>query len=605
MLGHNYINSAIALSATLAVGVSVTLPAAAQSRFMDVSSDYWANPYVQALTEAEIISGFPDSTFRPDQEMTRAQFAAILNGGFPKDDIRDPIAFSDVPANHWAADAIAAAYSRGFLSGYPDGTFGLNQPITRLEVLLALVSGLGIDTASADIAALQSFTDSEAIPGWAVEAIAAATTSDLVVNYPNVRQLNSSRNATRAEISAIAYQALVSSGRASAIASPYLPNPAVPIVEAPEEVSEEVSEESEFSSLVASLGSTDADARKAAADQLAAQGARAVPDLAIAIQSDNTETQEAAAYALNKIGADAAAATPTLLEVIRDDDELVRALATSTLAQVGLEQSVLINLLTASITNESGLVKDIAADALIGIGSDAVPALGNLLQNEAASNLAKQTAATLIGDINQIDQIDDLVLQSAIPILAETLNDGDSEVRKAAASALGDFGPLADVAIPALTQALTGEEPNISKTIATSLTKIGQQSVPGLTEALNDDDPLTRLYAADALWTLTKDSSLILPTLVSTLSDGTVETRELAALGLTYLGRQASPALPDLRGLLGDDNDRIVDIAQLALLILGNRNEPAPDLGFLRTDAEKVDSVPAIAEAVSQLWRRR
>ena len=265
----------------------------------------------------------------------------------------------------------------------------------------------------------------------------------------------------------------------------------------------------------------------------------------------------------------------------------------------------MINLLTASITNESGLVKDIAADALIGIGSDAVPALGNLLQNEAASNLAKQTAATLIGDINQINQIDDLVLQSAIPILAETLNNGDSEVRKAAASALGDFGPLADVAIPALTLALTGEEPDVSKTIATSLTRIGQQSVPGLTEALNSEDTLTRLYAADALWTLTEDSSLILPTLVSTLSDGTVETRELAALGLTYLGRQASPALPDLRGMLGDDNDRIVDIAQLALLILGNRNEPAPDLGFLRSDAQKVDSVPAIARVVSRLWRRR
>lgn len=594
---NNYISGVIALSTTLALGVSITLPAAAQSRFMDVGSDYWANPYVQALTEAEIISGFPDSTFRPDEEMTRAQFAAILSSGFPKDDIRGPIAFSDVPADHWAAEAIAAAYSKGFLSGYPDGTFGLNQPITRLEVLLSLVSGLGIDTTSADITALQSFTDGEEVPGWAVDAIAAATTSDLVVNYPNVRQLNPSRNATRAEISAIAYQALVNSGRANAIASPYLPDTSVPIVEG--------AADDDFSSLVASLDSADADTRKAAADELVAEGAKAVPDLAIALQSNNTETQEAAAYALNEIGPEAAAATPTLLEVIRDDDELVRALATSTLAQVGLDQSVLINLLTASIVNESGLVKDIAADALVGIGSDAVPALGNLLQNEAASDLAKQTAATLIGDISQIDQVDDLVLQSAIPILAETLNDGDSEVRRAAAAALGDFGPLADAAIPALASALTGEEPNISKTIATSLTKIGQQSVPGLTEALNDDDPLTRLYAADALWTLTEDSSLILPTLVSTLSDGSVETRELAALGLTYLGRQAGPALPDLRGMLGDDNDRIVDIAQLALLILGNRNEPAPDLGFLRTDAEQVDSVPAIAQVVSQLWRRR
>ncbi|MEO0885666.1 MAG: S-layer homology domain-containing protein, partial [Cyanobacteria bacterium J06648_10] len=146
---NNYINQAIALSSTLAVSMAITLPAAAQSRFMDIDSTYWASPYVQALTEANIISGFPDSTYRPDQEMTRAQFASILSGGFPTDTVRDPITFSDVPADHWAADAIASAYAKGFLSGYPDGTFGLDQPITRLEVLLSLTSGLGIDTTGA------------------------------------------------------------------------------------------------------------------------------------------------------------------------------------------------------------------------------------------------------------------------------------------------------------------------------------------------------------------------------------------------------------------------------------------------------------------------
>ncbi|MEL7360371.1 MAG: HEAT repeat domain-containing protein, partial [Cyanobacteria bacterium J06560_6] len=219
-------------------------------------------------------------------------------------------------------------------------------------------------------------------------------------------------------------------------------------------------------------------------------------------------------------------ATPTLLEVLKDDDELVRALATSTLTQVGLDQDYLVSLLVAAVTNESGLVQDIAADALVEIGADAIPELGNLLENEATNALAKKTAATLIGDISKVDQLDDLALESAIPILAETLGDGDSEVRKAAASALGDFGPLADVAIPALSRALLGEDSGVNQTIATSLTKIGQQSVPGLTEALNSDDALTRLYAADAIWTLTEDSSLILPTLVSALSDGSVETQE-------------------------------------------------------------------------------
>ncbi len=598
---NNYFGKAIALSSTLAVTLSVTLPATAQSRFMDVNSSYWASDYVQALTEANVISGFPDSTFRPDQEMTRAEFAAILSGGFPTPAVRDPITFSDVRADHWAAGAIASAYAKGFLSGYPDGTFGLDQPITRLEVLLSLTSGLQIDTSDVNGEALAAFADRGEIPDWATAAIAAATESQLVVNYPNVQRLNPGRNATRAEIAAIAYQALVNSGRASAIASEYVPMTAArpgtslgtPAAQTPTD---------DFSELVAALSSPSENTRRAAADTLASKGADSVPLLVQALASERAPVRAAAAYALNEMGSEAEAATPSLLEVLKDDDELVRALATSALTKVGLNQSVLVNLLTAAVGSESGLVQDIAADALVGIGADAVPALGSLLENEAANTLAKKTAATLIGDISQVDQVDDLVLASTVPILAEMLGDGDSEVRKAAASALGDFGPLADVAIPALSRALLGNDSGVNQTIANSLSKIGRQSVPGLTEALNSDDALTRLYAADALWTLTQDSSLVLPTLVSSLSDGSVETRELAALGLTYLGRQAAPAIPDLRGLLGEDNDRLVDIANLTLLILGNRNAPQPNLGFLRTDAEKADSLPAIVEVVSQLW---
>ncbi|MGD1897191.1 MAG: S-layer homology domain-containing protein [Phormidesmis sp.] len=611
---HNYVNRAITLSSTFAIGLSITLPAAAQNRFMDIDSDYWASSYVQALTEANIISGFPDSTYRPDEQMTRAQFASVLSGGFPTPPTRAPITFDDVPEDHWAAGAISSAYAKGFLSGYDDGTFGPEKPITRLEVLVALTSGLGIDTSDADAEMLAAFTDRGEIPDWAVDAIATATENQLPVNYPNVQQLNPNRNATRAEIAAIAYQALVSSGQASAIASEYVPaiaanpnpgpvNPEAPATETPAtETPTTETPTDEFSELVALLSNPDADSRNSAADKLATGGADAVPELTEALKSDSAPARAAAAYALNEIGPEAEAATPELIDVLKDDDELVRALATSTLAQVGLDQSVLINLLVAAVQNESGLVKDVAADALGGVGSDAVPALGDLLENEAANALAKKTAATLIGDIHQYDQVDDLILESTVPILAETLNDGDSEVRKAAAESLGDFGSLADVAIPALSRALLGEDSGVNQTIASSLTKIGQQSVPGLTAALESDDMLTRLYAADAIWVLTEDSSLILPTLVSALSDGDVETRELAALGLTYLGRQAAPALPDLRGMLGEDNDRLVDIASLALLILNNKNDAQPDLGFLKTDAEKAESVPAIVEAVSRLW---
>ena len=164
------------------------------------------------------------------------------------------------------------------------------------------------------------------------------------MNYPNVDQLNPNRYASRAEIVAITHQALVNAGRASAIASPYVPTVAgtpateTPTAETPTTPVVEASSD-EFSELVALLGSEEGSQRKQAADTLAASGKAAVPELAEALESDSAPIRAAAAYALNEIGADAALATPTLLEVLKDDDELVRALATSTLAQVGLDQS--------------------------------------------------------------------------------------------------------------------------------------------------------------------------------------------------------------------------------------------------------------------------
>ena len=206
------VNTAIAFSSALALGLVITLPAAAQNKFSDVDGNYWASQYVMLLNEANVISGFPDGTFRPDAQMTRAQFASILAGAFPQPTVRQPIKFSDVPSGHWAEGAISMAYARGFLSGYPDGTFGLDQPITRLEVLLSLANGLKIEKSANTAELLKAFEDGGQIPDWATEAIAAATDKGLVVNYPNVQQLNPQRNASRAEIAAIAYQALASRG---------------------------------------------------------------------------------------------------------------------------------------------------------------------------------------------------------------------------------------------------------------------------------------------------------------------------------------------------------------------------------------------------------
>ncbi|MEH2285491.1 MAG: fasciclin domain-containing protein [Nostoc sp.] len=187
----------------------------------DVSSDYWARPFIQALAENNVISGFPDGTYRPNQPVTRAEFAALIQKAFSNQNrVRQLSAggFSDVPANYWAASAIQNAYEIGFLAGYPGNLFKPNQEIPRVQGIVALSTGLGLT--GGDTSTLSTYyNDASAIPQYAVGSVAAATVGNLVVNYPDIKQLNPQQSLTRAEAAALLYQALVKQGRLQPIAS--------------------------------------------------------------------------------------------------------------------------------------------------------------------------------------------------------------------------------------------------------------------------------------------------------------------------------------------------------------------------------------------------
>jgi uncharacterized surface protein with fasciclin (FAS1) repeats len=187
----------------------------------DVSSDYWARPFIQVLAENSVISGFPDGTFRPNQPVTRAEFAALIQKAFNNQNrVRQlsPGGFSDVPAGYWAAAAIQNAYETGFLAGYPGNVFRPNQEIPKVQGIVALSNGLGLS--GGDTSTLNTYyNDASAIPDYAVGSVAAATQGNLVVNYPDVKQLNPQQSLTRAEAAALLYQALVKQGRVQPIAS--------------------------------------------------------------------------------------------------------------------------------------------------------------------------------------------------------------------------------------------------------------------------------------------------------------------------------------------------------------------------------------------------
>ncbi len=187
----------------------------------DVTSDYWARPFIQTLADNNVISGFPDGSFRPNQSVTRAEFAALIQKAFGNQNrIRQLSAggFSDVPAGYWAAAAIQNAYEIGFLSGYPGNVFRPNQQIPKVEAIVSISNGLGLS--ASDTSTLNTYySDASAIPNYAVSSVAAATQGNLVVNYPDVKQLNPQQALTRAEAAALLYQALVRQGRLQPIAS--------------------------------------------------------------------------------------------------------------------------------------------------------------------------------------------------------------------------------------------------------------------------------------------------------------------------------------------------------------------------------------------------
>lgn len=191
----------------------VQLAPAQLDTFTDVSSGHWAHDYIEGLAKLNVINGFPDGTFQPNEPVTRAEFAAILRQAFLQSQpITAQTPFSDVPANYWATNAIYAARSAGFLAGYPGNRFEPDSPIRRDEALVALTNGLKYTGGSLETLAI--YSDADFIPRYARSVIAAATQANLVVNYPVADQIGPYRSSSRAEVAAFVYQALVKEGRA-------------------------------------------------------------------------------------------------------------------------------------------------------------------------------------------------------------------------------------------------------------------------------------------------------------------------------------------------------------------------------------------------------
>jgi ELWxxDGT repeat protein len=188
------------------------------NRFADLQN-HWAQTCIERSASQRLLQGYPDSRFVPDGTLTRAEFAALMIKAFPNaQPTRSAPNFVDVPNNHWGKSAITQAYRLGFLTGYPGNRFQPNQNISKVQALTILANAQGLRPVPEESAVLQTYEDAAAIPGYARSAIASATVKDLVVNYPDLSQLQPNRSTTRSEAAALLCQAAtIRTGSASSV----------------------------------------------------------------------------------------------------------------------------------------------------------------------------------------------------------------------------------------------------------------------------------------------------------------------------------------------------------------------------------------------------
>lgn len=171
---------------------------------------HWAEQYIALLSKRGTIGGFPDGSFKPNDYITRAQFAAIASRALNLPPAGRPANFKDVPAKYWAANVISQVSEAGLVTGFPDGGFRPEDKITRAQALVILAKAL--HNPNADTAAVDRFKDGGTVPTWALPSVAKAANAGIIVSHPDPESIKPNELATRADVAALTYQTMVNLG---------------------------------------------------------------------------------------------------------------------------------------------------------------------------------------------------------------------------------------------------------------------------------------------------------------------------------------------------------------------------------------------------------
>ncbi len=143
--------------------------------FTDVDSGRWSNRAISTLYNADIISGYPDGTFKPSAPITRAEFATIA-AKFDDLNLENTTKFTDI-TGYWAEKYITSSENKGWIKGYPDMTFKPEQDITRAEAMTLINNVLERLVPEENIHPDAMFWPDNPSTEWYYEAVMEATNS--------------------------------------------------------------------------------------------------------------------------------------------------------------------------------------------------------------------------------------------------------------------------------------------------------------------------------------------------------------------------------------------------------------------------------------------
>jgi uncharacterized repeat protein (TIGR02543 family) len=142
---------------------------------------HWAEREINKWLRQSLVGGYTDGSFKPDQNLTRAEFVAMVNRAFGYTQ-KTAFEFTDVLPEDWYAADIAQALATGYINGYPDGTFRPNQAITRQEAA-AIISQILSLQGAATAETIQQFKDQAEIPFWSLGSIGAIVANGYMGGY--------------------------------------------------------------------------------------------------------------------------------------------------------------------------------------------------------------------------------------------------------------------------------------------------------------------------------------------------------------------------------------------------------------------------------------